>query len=60
MIQVPCKNCPAKGCGSYHDECEKYQEYQKQRMETLDNSYNARKQNILFRNYVRDRHTKRK
>lgn len=21
----PCKDCPQKGCGSYHDKCESYQ-----------------------------------
>lgn len=28
----PCKDCENKGCGSYHDRCEKYQEY-KQKIE---------------------------
>lgn len=23
----PCKTCENRGCGSYHDECEKYREY---------------------------------
>lgn len=23
----PCKTCENRGCGSYHDECEKYKEY---------------------------------
>lgn len=23
----PCKECPDKGCGSYHDQCGKYQEW---------------------------------
>lgn len=23
----PCKNCPRKGCGSFHDQCEGYQAY---------------------------------
>lgn len=24
---VPCKDCPKKGCGSYHDECQEYRAY---------------------------------
>lgn len=24
MIQAPCKDCLKKGCGSFHDECQKY------------------------------------
>lgn len=23
----PCKDCPKKGCGAYHDICEKYQAF---------------------------------
>lgn len=25
MINTPCKDCPNKGCGVYHDECKEYQ-----------------------------------
>lgn len=28
-MNVPCKNCSMKGCGSYHDICEPYQEYKR-------------------------------
>lgn len=24
MTNAPCKDCPRRGCGSYHDECKKY------------------------------------
>lgn len=27
MKRNPCKNCPNKGCGTYHDECPEYQEF---------------------------------
>lgn len=26
-MEAPCKDCPDKGCGAYHDKCPKYQEY---------------------------------
>ena len=26
---LPCKDCDNKGCGVYHDICEKYKEYKK-------------------------------
>ena len=29
MRDCPCVSCPDKGCGSYHDECKKYQDYRK-------------------------------
>lgn len=25
--EFPCKNCPKKGCGAYHDVCEAYQAF---------------------------------
>lgn len=28
-IIAPCYECSQKGCGAYHDSCEKYQEYRK-------------------------------
>ena len=30
MTQCPCKGCERAGCGSYHDECERYQEWSKE------------------------------
>ena len=27
----PCKDCANQGCGSYHDECKKYLEWQAER-----------------------------
>lgn len=26
-LKNPCKDCENKGCGIYHDECEKYQKF---------------------------------
>jgi len=25
--KAPCKECERKGCGAYHSECERYQQY---------------------------------
>ncbi len=33
MKDSPCKYCPKKGCGSYHDICKEYQEYRAEREE---------------------------
>ena len=33
MKTAPCKDCPKKGCGPYHDECPEYQEFRKERDE---------------------------
>jgi hypothetical protein len=35
MRQAPCKDCPEKGCGSKHDSCQKYQEWDKERKDFL-------------------------
>jgi hypothetical protein len=29
MKRTPCKDCPDKGCGSYHDKCSEYLEWAK-------------------------------
>lgn len=26
-MKAPCLSCEKRGCGSYHDECQKYQEF---------------------------------
>lgn len=30
MSKAPCKDCPNKGCGYYHSQCEQYIAYQKE------------------------------
>lgn len=30
MNNAPCKNCDRRGCGSYHDICEVYQEWKRE------------------------------
>lgn len=29
-MEAPCGKCERKGCGSYHDICEKYMEYKRE------------------------------
>lgn len=48
---APCKECPRKGCGKYHDQCRKYLEFQKYQKEEYErrkisvlNSYNSKKE----------------
>ena len=28
--EFPCKNCPKKGCGAYHDVCEAYRAFKQE------------------------------
>ena len=30
MIEAPCKDCPRKGCGSYHDKCTEFKKYKEE------------------------------
>lgn len=30
MSKAPCKDCPNKGCGYYHSQCEQYIAFQKE------------------------------
>ena len=44
----PCKDCENKGCGTYHDQCEKYQQY----VEWRQNLNEAkRKESIILYGY---------
>ena len=29
-MNCPCRNCPDKGCGAYHNQCGKYTEWRKE------------------------------
>lgn len=43
----PCKNCPKKGCGAYHDVCEAYQAFrQKQATDKKQEIIALRKQGL--------------
>ena len=51
MKRNPCLNCERAGCGSYHDECEEYQDYiayrrhiSEQRQALNNERYNAYEQ----------------
>jgi len=35
MRTAPCKDCPEAGCGSKHDTCEKYREWDRERKDFL-------------------------
>lgn len=30
---APCRDCPRRGCGAYHEECPEYQRFRKERNE---------------------------
>lgn len=34
MLSSPCASCAKKGCGSYHDQCEKYAEFKNKSAKT--------------------------
>lgn len=40
-MKSPCGDCPDKGCGK-HSECEKYQEFDKERQAERKKNYNER------------------
>ena len=47
----PCKGCKNTGCGSYHDQCEQYQEYKKEMVKINTERKKARK---YLRYYIKD------
>lgn len=53
-IAYPCKNCPRKGCGAYHSQCEPYQTAVKRNAEIRA----ERDKDIESRNYDHDNHAR--
>ena len=55
-----CKDCERKGCGAYHDICEKYQAYRaelaEEKEKTMHGAINAKRLDM----YVRDTKNKMK
>lgn len=43
MKIAPCKDCPRKGCGAYHDECPDYQAFRKERDKFNDELHEKKK-----------------
>lgn len=41
--ECPCKDCDNKGCGSYHEKCERYLQYRKKKDELLKQKLDANK-----------------
>lgn len=35
-MNAPCKRCQKRGCGIYHDQCEKYQAFREERENVLE------------------------
>lgn len=48
---VPCKDCENKGCGAYHDKCEKYLQFIKSNEETKKRQH---KYNIKITSQLKD------
>lgn len=61
----PCRDCERKGCGTYHDECEQYQQYRVERELTLmkrntENKYQDYKNETMNRMRKHKRNKSRK
>lgn len=61
-MKAPCVDCERKGCGKFHSQCEKYQEYWQECQKTRDEklkrqNFNAilHSKNSVYRNSTRDR-----
>ena len=55
-MDCPCKGCEKAGCGSYHDQCEPYQEWKKNRDKT--NQWLSNQLPIISENAVKGMHRK--
>ncbi len=54
-IGSPCKNCPNKGCGSYHSQCEDYLKFKEKVDKENQNRLKAKEfEDIYLRMKVRE------
>lgn len=58
MIIAPCINCEKKGCGSYHDICEKYKEFRKQKDAILEIKHKESAAMPTYEDYKRNKTSK--
>lgn len=54
MTICPCKFCENKGCGVYHDECEKYQQFRAEK----EKEYEEKKIMGFIKHYERKQYLK--
>lgn len=47
-MDAPCGKCERAGCGSYHDQCEEYMKFRKQRMELSEIKTEASERRTRF------------
>lgn len=55
MLEAPCKNCPKKGCGVYHDICPEYQEFKRESKNLSDERYKRGKYEDDYRSVAVER-----
>lgn len=60
MLEAPCKNCPKKGCGSYHDICQEYQDFRVKWESMVNNRNRIRKTEAELNSIEFDRKTRSK
>lgn len=56
-MEAPCKFCNKRGCGSYHDKCEPYLEFRKERESISRIHEEKEKRSVPQRKYKRSGRT---
>lgn len=59
MKTVPCKDCPKKGCGVYHDKCPEYQEYKKENARMKEEQQERTKYEVDYKSMEIERAVRR-
>jgi hypothetical protein len=59
MLEAPCKDCPKKGCGVYHDKCPEYQEYKKESIRIKEEQQERTRFEIDYKSMEIERAVKR-
>lgn len=56
----PCKDCPKKGCGAYHAECEAYKAFRAEKEKEYEERLKKYPTNYKFYKKTEDRYERKK
>lgn len=60
MKVSPCKDCEKKGCGTYHDVCDKYQQYKVDRESMMKRVQKSSDLDHAFKDMIISKKTKQR
>ena len=60
MKEAPCKDCPKKGCGAYHDKCPEYKEFKEYQLKSKEEYKKKLMVEVEMNSYITEKALKAK